>query len=46
MLGQVVGQYRRLISICTVSATALCTLARVDEIPPAAKLPPADARSL
>ena len=37
MLGQVVGQYRRLISTCTVRAAALCTLARVGEITPAAK---------
>ena len=28
MLGQVVGQYRRLISTCAVRAAALCTLAR------------------
>ena len=39
MLGQVVGPYRRLISTCTVRAAALCTLARVAEISPAAQHP-------
>ena len=37
MLGQQVAQYRRLISTCTVRAAAMCTLARVAEISPAAK---------
>mgnify|MGYP006062684601 CR=1 FL=1 len=37
MLGQQVAQYRRLISTCTVRAAAMCTLARVKEISPAAK---------
>ena len=37
MLGQQVAQYRRLISTCTVRAAAMCTLARVAEVSPAAK---------
>ena len=37
MLGQFVSQFRRLISTCAVRASAMCTLARVKEISPAAK---------
>ena len=37
MLGQVVGQHRRVISTCAVRAAAMCTLARVAKISPAAK---------
>ena len=37
MLGEVVGQYRRLISTCTDRAAALCTLARVAKVSPAAQ---------
>ena len=37
LLGQEVGRYRRLISTCAVRAIAICTLARVAEISPAAK---------
>ena len=37
MLGQQVAQYRRLVSTSVVRAAAMCTLARVGEISPAAK---------
>ena len=37
LLGQEVGRYRRLVSTCAVRAGALCTLARVGEISPAAR---------
>ena len=37
MLGQVVGQYRRIISTCAVRSAAMCTLARVGKISPAAR---------
>ena len=45
MLGQVVGQYRRLVSTCGVRAAALCTLARFARSPQLPRLPPAGARS-
>ena len=37
LLGNIVGQYRRLISTCAVRAQALCMLARVSLITPAAR---------
>ena len=37
LLGTIVGQYRRLISTCAVRAQAMCTLARVGLITPAAR---------
>ena len=37
LLGTIVGQYRRLVSTCAVRAQAMCTLARVGLITPAAK---------
>ena len=37
LLGPIVGQYRRLISTCAVRAQALCLLARVGLITPAAR---------
>ena len=37
LLGTIVGQYRRLVSTCAVRAQALCTLARVGLITPAAR---------
>ena len=36
LLGTIVGQYRRLVSTCAVRAQAMCTLARVGLISPAA----------
>ena len=37
LLGTIVGQYRRLMSTCAVRAQAMCTLARVGLITPAAR---------
>ena len=37
LLGEVVGRYRRLVSTSAVRAAAMCTLARVGEITPAAR---------
>ena len=37
LLGTIVGQYRRLISTCAVRAQAMCILARVGLITPAAR---------
>ena len=37
LLGTIVGQYRRLISTCAVRAQAMCILARVGIITPAAR---------
>ena len=37
LLGTIVGQYRRLVSTCAVRAQAMCTLARVGLITPAAR---------
>ena len=37
LLGTIVGQYRRLVSTCAVRAQAMCTLARVGPITPAAR---------
>ena len=37
LLAEIVGRYRRLVSTCAVRASAMCTLARVGEITPAAK---------
>ena len=37
LLGTIVGQYRRLISTCAVRAQAMCLLARVGLITPAAR---------
>ena len=37
LLGTIVGQYPRLVSTCAVRAQAMCTLARVGLITPAAK---------